>query len=106
MGVLPHRRALGAVAAETERAVEARFLAAPHAVLHFRHDRAPDGAMGADRLAGLDVSGAGGLRLGLSYRVRAPQGRPRHAPAAQPGAQAAPPATEGATGPPPPDKRR
>ncbi len=46
-----HRRALRAMRAAVDGTVPARFLADPHAVRHFGHDRAADRAVGADVLA-------------------------------------------------------
>src|SRR6056297_1006850 len=66
MRVLAHRRALGAMRAEVERAVPAGFLTRPDAVLHLGHDRTADRAMGADGFHGLHRldGGALGVRAG------------------------------------------
>src|SRR5262245_10100022 len=65
-------RAFGAVCAEVERAVPARLLADPYAVLHFGNDRAADRAVRAHRLPDLDLAAAGGGcgRFGLLYSAR------------------------------------
>jgi len=62
--VLAYRSALSAVRPEVERRIEHRFLAHPHAVLHYRVDRASDRAVRAYRalhfdLARLVVGGVG-----------------------------------------------
>ena len=93
MAVLAHRGALGAVGAEIERAVEARLLADPDAVLDLGDHRAADRAVGADRLDLLDRAGRGlGLRLGLGDHAAAGQRGGGEAAGGQAGA-----AEEGAT---------
>src|SRR5207253_1473683 len=59
------RRALGAMRAAIDRAVPARLLTDPHAVLHLGGDRAADRAMGADVLARFDRRARLGRRPGL-----------------------------------------
>ena len=66
-----HRSALGAMRPAIDRAVPGRLLADPHVVRHFCHDRAADGAMGADAFAHGDL-GAGWRRragFGLAHRA-------------------------------------
>src|SRR5207302_6837836 len=60
-----HCRALGAMRAAIDRAVPARLLADPHAVLHLGGHRAADRAMGANVLACFDRRARLGRRPGL-----------------------------------------
>ncbi len=76
VGVLAHRRTLGAVGAEVERAVEAGLLADPDAVLDFGDDGAADRAVSADRLLDLDLA-ASRRPCGLSLAHAARQRRRR-----------------------------
>ena len=55
MDQFAHRSALGAMRAVVDRAVPARLLADPDAVLNFRRDRAADRAVGADALLAGDL---------------------------------------------------
>src|SRR6185295_12108026 len=66
--MLARRRTLGAMGAEVERAIEARLLADPYAVLHLGHDRAADRAVRAHGLLDVDLAARGRAgSLGLPH---------------------------------------
>src|SRR5690606_2455385 len=95
VAVVAQGRALGAVRAEVDRAVEGRLLTDPHAVLHFGNGRTADRTVTADGLdlldLGLGVNAARSLGL-LDHRAGQDAGHCR-TPDCQTGT-----AQEGATG--------
>jgi hypothetical protein len=72
--MLARGRALGAMRTEVERAIEARLLADPDAVLHLGHDGAADRAVRAHRFLDVDLAAGRGCR---GFRLPHPAARDR-----------------------------
>jgi len=76
MGVFADTGALGAMGAQVDGAVEARFLSDPNAVIDFGDDRTTDGTVGTNRLDLLHRLGSG-LRFSFLDHAKR-HGRSKH----------------------------